>query len=748
MKTTNQPRPKTAAKTTTASKSLEAATPATDGLLTIAVEQPSLADHPTVSNEIQTDPHPPGDLTDGELTVPPVQPIAGDHPAVVGESHTVPHLSDQPGLLTEAILTEVPEKPFLSDHPKVTDEIYPPDELIDPVPPVAEDAPSLADHPASLKEIQVDPPQPDQPGEPSDPQPLAKLKDHSGRYMSGHPGTIHPEQFELPAIAEHLNESAKIYAFAHHTMSPLSAQGQPGKSGVKSPLAAVKEVDKSVKRLDGSLALLELAEMIAVPPDPDFFNPSPDLTNPRRQAWKMIRTWTHLRLVILTYYPERIHNALPADWGGGDPNVCLGLVAKGDGSFSESLQALQNVPAHHRMLLVTPASGPIDLNGKLAGIDWVVCAGREPDAPEIVAVESACREAGIAFHFHNLVPSNSSESAIGLSGGEESLPAHPFGPKLQLGRPSILNRDSTKLAVHATQVPSEQVADSDAESGAASAQSQIKQPVSAMESTAPEELEAEPVDEHVAKPIADSPVSGPPPTEHFAESHPVGDPETDTGLSVPHAGTPTSSGRRRAAKGRSAPNSPVANSSAQEIERQDYLRLDAEVRRDLRTFKSVGKALEEIRDRELWRAGGHVSWAAYCLTVGGLTKVHANRQIKAAKIDDTITKVKPTGSTLIEILPSTEWQIRPLYALEEDPTKLTSAWALAVKGANGGQPTAKQVSDAVAKLMESPPVSNKPKRKELIAAAYRQLDAAVTSGLALEEIGNRLKELGELLKLA
>jgi hypothetical protein len=45
-------------------------------------------------------------------------------------------------------------------------------------------------------------------------------------------------------------------------------------------------------------------------------------------------------------------------------------------------------------------------------------------------------------------------------------------------------------------------------------------------------------------------------------------------------------------------------------------------------------------------------------------------------------------------------------------------------------------------------VEKKPTRQQRIADAYHQLDAAVTSGLSLEEVGNRLKKLGELLKLA
>jgi protein gp37 len=676
----------------------------------VAVAEQSMAGHPAALEQNQTAcarPDHPGNLTGGEPTVPPDQLTTGDLPAAESGIGIVPQLSEQSAPLTEGKPAAVPEE----------------------IP--------LTKQSAGHEEIQTEPRTPEQQGDPTNPQTLAQLKGHSGA------NTAHPEQFELPSISEHLNESAKTYGFGHHLMCPLSAQGPQGKSGVRTPLASVMETSKSVERLEGALNFCdEQIEMIVIPPHPDFFNASPALANARRQAWKIMRTTSHLRWVVLTDRPDGIRNALSPDWGDGDPRVCLGLVVKGDGSFSESLQALQEVPTKHRMILITQASGPIDLSGKLAGINWVVYAGHEPGAPEVCAVKSACADAGIAFHFHNLVRRNTEDSENGLSVGEESVPVHPFGPNLQLGRPSIVNRNSSTLPVQAAQSPPEPTADSKIEAEPEAAEFETAKPMSAIASTLPQELATEPVAEHVAPasiakssseesrpakaPVADSPVaesSAPEQDDDLGSD--IGDP-VDMEV-VPEDDT-------------------IA--SAPETDREKFGRLDGLVRDGGRAYQIAGDALFTIQQEKLWKSGGHASWSAYCNDVREMSRTQANRLIAAAEVRKNIQQVTPNGVAPL-ILPKNESQVRPLFLLKS-PQKQASAWNLAVKGANGAQPTATEISVAVAELMaEDPPVvKTKPNRQQQIAHAYHHLDAAVTSGLSLEEVGNRLKKLGELLKLA
>jgi hypothetical protein len=155
-----------------------------------------------------------------------------------------------------------------------------------------------------------------------------------------------------------------------------------------------------------------------------------------------------------------------------------------------------------------------------------------------------------------------------------------------------------------------------------------------------------------------------------------------------------------------------------------------------------------IRDRELWRAGGHPTWAADCLAVGGLTKIHANRLIKGSEIASNLAEVKPTGFTCLNVTPRSEWQIRPLHRLP-DAEKQGVAWYRAVERANG-QPTEKLISDVVAELMadQDPPAKSKPSRKKRLSDALAGLRDAIRAKRPLNEIELLLGELETLLKLA
>ncbi len=71
----------------------------------------------------------------------------------------------------------------------------------------------------------------------------------------------------------------------------------------------------------------------------------------------------------------------------------------------------------------------------------------------------------------------------------------------------------------------------------------------------------------------------------------------------------------------------------------------------------------------------------------------------------------------------------------------------AITPSNDSEPTAKQVNDAVAALMESH-LDDKPNCEERIAAAYLDLATAVDAGSESAEVKDLLKKLGGLLKLA
>lgn len=462
--------------------------------------------------------------------------------------------------------------------------------------------------------------------------------------------------------------------------------------GCKAHLSAVKEACKFAERIHGVLAMAGRFEVAMVPETPDFFDASPGMAKARNLVWESVRNTLRLQWVILTRSPDLISSSLPPTWiGKGFQNVCIGYMADTDAAFAEKVQALRHAPVQHRMIHLTSARLPIDLHEHLQGIDWVVFAGNPEDAALAANLESACRQAGVAFLFHQTGGRLETSSDIGASEDGSSWPNHPFGTKIDLLRPTL-----PKLMVaHTTQSETAMVPVADQ----ASASSAI--------ASGPESI-----DQSIEPPGASEPAAE---MMDFVVVASANSPP------VPLSSTPFSG----------------------DAEHNDFTRLDGVVRRGLATFMEVGQALMEIRDRELWRAGGHPSWADYNRTVGGLTKVHANRLIRAAQIAQHLAGVEPIGFT-----PVAESQMRPLCRLQ-NPEQYTQAWSLGVERAGGGQPTAKQLTNVVAELMayEPHPAKAKPNRKQLVSTTIKRLRKAVIAKRPPKEIEGIIAELEKLLRL-
>lgn len=478
--------------------------------------------------------------------------------------------------------------------------------------------------------------------------------------------------------------------FGHHLIPLLSHPGAAGGLGGK-------ESCESAERIHGPLKMVGRFEVAVVPDVPDFFDPALGMAKARNLAWEMIRNTPRLQWVILTRNPELISQSLPQTWiGKGFQNVCIGLVANGADGFSEKLQALRNAPLHHRMILLTRSSPPIDLAGQLHAIDWVVFAGSPDDGPLAAAFETSCREAGVAFLFHRPDEGMESGTTNDSPGDEPPWPNHPFGTKIQLFKPRLSDLKpvpTSRLAQSAPPALAGKIPDASS--------------LVAMKITGP------PIDPPQGNPIS----LAVPSTEivkfEVVTSEPA-IPDPDTALPV------------------------VSDADQNEFERFDQI-----VRRGLGTFIEVGHALTEIRDRELWRAGGHGSWATYCPVVGGLTKTHANRLINSFEIASRLAQVTPIGAT-----PAAESQVRPLSKLKQ-PEQQVLAWSRATERANG-QPTARLISDVVAELManDSPPGASKPSHKQRVAAALGRLRASVTAKDPVKQIYGLITELETLLKIA
>lgn len=86
------------------------------------------------------------------------------------------------------------------------------------------------------------------------------------------------------------------------------------------------------------------------------------------------------------------------------PNVWLGTSVE-DERVADRVDALREVPAQVRFLSCEPLIGPLDLEGKLDGMHWVIVGGESGHGARPMgiewaeAIQDACDRAGVAFFF-------------------------------------------------------------------------------------------------------------------------------------------------------------------------------------------------------------------------------------------------------------------------------------------------------------------------------------------------------------
>ncbi len=114
-----------------------------------------------------------------------------------------------------------------------------------------------------------------------------------------------------------------------------------------------------------------------------------------------------------------------------------------------------------------------------------------------------------------------------------------------------------------------------------------------------------------------------------------------------------------------------------EQEQSDRLHLERKVER---AFFEAGKALAELRDRRLYRST-HKTFEEYCRDRFGHNRRQSYLLMDAAVIFDNLEQKCDRND---HILPTNEWQIRPLSKL--DPDIQPEAWEQAVESANGKVP--------------------------------------------------------------
>lgn len=133
------------------------------------------------------------------------------------------------------------------------------------------------------------------------------------------------------------------------------------------------------------------------------------------------------------------------------------------------------------------------------------------------------------------------------------------------------------------------------------------------------------------------------------------------------------------------------------------------IEQGIQTFVEVGRALMRIHHGKLYREAGFKTFEDYCTRRWSFTANYARRMISASEVARTL-KTMPIGV----LLPKSESQVRLLTRLE--PPQQRAVWERAVNGANGHQPTARQVHAAAAVANIDParirPISPAPASEE------------------------------------
>lgn len=137
-------------------------------------------------------------------------------------------------------------------------------------------------------------------------------------------------------------------------------------------------------------------------------------------------------------------------------------------------------------------------------------------------------------------------------------------------------------------------------------------------------------------------------------------------------------------------NSPPTPVTLSRSDRERLQKLERIIDEGLATFVRVGRALQEICDRQLYRET-HSTFDDYCRNRFGIGRHYAYRQIRGAEVTATLEDVD--NCQHFDRLPANEAQARPLTTLE--PQEVRDAWSLAVELSNGEQPTSREVQRAV-----------------------------------------------------
>ena len=106
----------------------------------------------------------------------------------------------------------------------------------------------------------------------------------------------------------------------------------------------------------------------------DFFHPDADQWRP--EAWSVIKNTPNLLWQVLTKRAELIADRLPADWGEGYPNVCLGVTVEKK-EYLWRMDTLRKIPATSRYVIAEPILEDLmpDLEQHVEGFHQIMVGG-------------------------------------------------------------------------------------------------------------------------------------------------------------------------------------------------------------------------------------------------------------------------------------------------------------------------------------------------------------------------------------
>lgn len=134
-----------------------------------------------------------------------------------------------------------------------------------------------------------------------------------------------------------------------------------------------------------------------------------------------------------------------------------------------------------------------------------------------------------------------------------------------------------------------------------------------------------------------------------------------------------------------------ANVQLDAAERRQLEELETVIEQGIQTFYEVGKALDEIREKRLYRET-HKTFEAYCKDKWGIARRTAYQFIDAAEVVENLCAIAHKK-------PTKESQVRPLTKLP--PALQLEIWQEAVESAPNGIPTGAAVQRLVDRRVPS-----------------------------------------------